>query len=75
MNGNYGAERPFVKEWSPISAGLPERWIRCEMVWGLWSLQTGTVKEKQAPLPGSDTTQIRPPWTSVMRRHTESPTP
>ena len=36
---------------------------------------TGTVKWKQAPSPGSDTTQMRPPCTSVMRRHTDRPTP
>ena len=38
-------------------------------------LQIGTVKWKQAPSPGSDTTQMRPPCTSAMRRQTDRPTP
>ena len=39
----------------------------------LWPIHTGTVKWKQAPSPCSDTTQIRPPCTSLIRRHTERP--
>ena len=41
----------------------------------IWPFQTGTVQWKQAPSPGSDTTQMRPPWTWAIRRHTDSPTP
>ena len=47
MDGSYGSAVPFVKEGSTRAQA--------------WPFHTGTVKWKQAPSPGSDTTQMRPP--------------
>src|SRR5207245_4408010 len=38
-------------------------------------LDLGMLKEKVAPFPGSDSTQIRPPCRSTMRLHTARPMP
>jgi hypothetical protein len=35
----------------------------------------GNVKKKVEPFPGSDSTQILPPWRSTIRLHNESPMP
>ena len=36
---------------------------------------TGTVKKNVDPLPGSDSTQMRPPWRSTIFLHTARPMP